>query len=166
MLRQLKCFYSSPHSYLKLQPIKSESVHLDPDVIVYHDIISDAEIAVVKSLAAPRLQRATVQNSLTGELETAHYRISKRYGVRVNMQLCSLLRRNLREREPYDIFIYSTGQISLILPLDKTQSFTDNESTPNHTKVVLRKVYQHVGGLVLRQHSRRSSRFLQQAWIE
>ncbi|XP_055351631.1 prolyl 4-hydroxylase subunit alpha-1-like [Paramacrobiotus metropolitanus] len=75
--KHLNCFFTANDPYLFVQPVKSELVHKDPDVIIYHDVISDREIGVIKSLAVPRLQRATVQNAVTGELETAHYRISK-----------------------------------------------------------------------------------------
>lgn len=37
----------------------------------------DDEIEVLKRMAKPRFKRATVQNHKTGELEVAHYRISK-----------------------------------------------------------------------------------------
>lgn len=75
---RLRCRYvSNNHPLLLLQPAKEEEVHLDPWIVVYHDIISDEEIRQIKRLATPRLNRATVQNSKTGELETAHYRISK-----------------------------------------------------------------------------------------
>lgn len=37
----------------------------------------DSEIEVLKRMAKPRFKRATVQNHKTGELEVAHYRISK-----------------------------------------------------------------------------------------
>jgi prolyl 4-hydroxylase len=39
--------------------------------------MTDTELDIVKKLASPRLKRATVQNYKTGDLETAHYRISK-----------------------------------------------------------------------------------------
>ncbi|OQV15947.1 Prolyl 4-hydroxylase subunit alpha-2 [Hypsibius exemplaris] len=75
--RHLNCYYESSHPFLKIQPIKTELLHLDPKIVMFHEVASDKEIATIKTLAGPRLMRATVQNSLTGELETAHYRISK-----------------------------------------------------------------------------------------
>ncbi|CAG9863081.1 unnamed protein product [Phyllotreta striolata] len=75
---KLKCRYLSRNDpFLKLAPFKIEEAHLKPDLYIFHDVMSDAEIETVKRLALPRLQRATVQNSQTGELETAQYRISK-----------------------------------------------------------------------------------------
>ncbi|ESO84721.1 hypothetical protein LOTGIDRAFT_196347 [Lottia gigantea] len=75
---KLKCSYrTNKNGWLMLQPAKEEEVHLDPWIVIYHDVMSDDEINTIKQLATPRLNRATVQNSKTGALETAEYRISK-----------------------------------------------------------------------------------------
>jgi len=50
---------------------------MDPYIVIYHDAMYDSEIEVIKRMARPRFRRATVQNSVTGALETANYRISK-----------------------------------------------------------------------------------------
>ncbi|GAB1610055.1 prolyl 4-hydroxylase subunit alpha-1-like isoform X1 [Argonauta hians] len=75
---KLKCryaWYGNP--YLFLARVKEDEMHLDPWLVIYHNIISDREMEFVKQFATPRLNRATVQNSVTGKLETATYRISK-----------------------------------------------------------------------------------------
>lgn len=54
-----------------------EEVYDKPRIVVFHDIISNEEIDTIKELATPRFKRATVQNQMTGELETASYRVSK-----------------------------------------------------------------------------------------
>jgi len=75
---KLMCRYSTgKHLYMLIGPVKEEEVYLKPRIVIYHDIISDSEIETIKSLATPRFKRATVQNYITGELETANYRISK-----------------------------------------------------------------------------------------
>ncbi|CAL1543171.1 unnamed protein product [Lymnaea stagnalis] len=75
---KLTCRYlTNNHPLLLLQPAKEETVHFDPWVVIYHDVMSDEEIKQIKHLATPRLNRATVQNAKTGALETANYRISK-----------------------------------------------------------------------------------------
>ncbi|KAI1715402.1 2OG-Fe(II) oxygenase superfamily domain-containing protein [Ditylenchus destructor] len=71
------CYYKRDRPFLKLAPIKVEILRYDPLVVLFRNVISDEEIAVVKMLATPRLKRATVQNAQTGELEFASYRISK-----------------------------------------------------------------------------------------
>lgn len=50
---------------------------MDPYIVIYHDAMYDSEIELIKRMARPRFRRATVQNSVTGALETANYRISK-----------------------------------------------------------------------------------------
>lgn len=77
---QLKCFYwpmEKKHPALYLTPLKVEQAFIKPMVLLFHDVISVSEMQVIKELAGPKLKRATVQNSLTGALETANYRISK-----------------------------------------------------------------------------------------
>lgn len=76
---QLKCYHldTSKTPYLRLMKIRVEEAFKKPLLLIYHEVLSNYEIEVIKELAGPRLKRATVQNSRTGELETAHYRISK-----------------------------------------------------------------------------------------
>lgn len=76
---RLKCYYwtQNKHPALTLTRIKVEEAFQKPLVLLFHDVISDDEIQVIKELSGPRLKRATVQNSQTGALETASYRISK-----------------------------------------------------------------------------------------
>ena len=54
-----------------------EEVYDKPRIVVFHGMITDQEIETIKFLATPRFRRATVQNQVTGELETANYRVSK-----------------------------------------------------------------------------------------
>ncbi|KRZ51942.1 Prolyl 4-hydroxylase subunit alpha-2, partial [Trichinella nativa] len=74
---RLYCYYKRDTPFLNLAPIKVEVMHWKPKIVIFRQVISANEIAVLKTLAYPRLSRATVQNSETGELETAKYRISK-----------------------------------------------------------------------------------------
>ncbi|XP_064458444.1 prolyl 4-hydroxylase subunit alpha-1-like isoform X2 [Ornithodoros turicata] len=75
---QMTCQYvTNGNPYLLLQPVKEEVMFPKPRIVVYHDVLSDSEMEVVKNLAQPRLRRATVQNYKSGELEVANYRISK-----------------------------------------------------------------------------------------
>lgn len=77
-LSKLSCKYVTNNSpFLKIAPLKLEEAHLKPYIVIYHDVIYDNEIELIKTMAKPRFKRATVQNHKTGELEVAHYRISK-----------------------------------------------------------------------------------------
>ncbi|KAJ8977990.1 hypothetical protein NQ317_004535 [Molorchus minor] len=78
MKSKLRCRYiNNNNPFLKIAPFKVEEAYLKPDLLIFHDVMSDSEIETVKRLATPRFRRATVQNSQTGELEIAQYRISK-----------------------------------------------------------------------------------------
>lgn len=77
---KLVCFHlntSKLDPYVRLWRIKVEEAYKKPQIVVFHDFLSDYEIEIVKNLAEPKLKRATVQNYFTGNLETAKYRISK-----------------------------------------------------------------------------------------
>ncbi|XP_031423863.1 prolyl 4-hydroxylase subunit alpha-1a isoform X1 [Clupea harengus] len=70
-------FDNNRHPRYLIGPVKQEDEWDRPNIVRFHDIISDGEIAKVKQLAKPRLRRATISNPLTGVLETAPYRVSK-----------------------------------------------------------------------------------------
>ncbi|CAH1970360.1 unnamed protein product [Acanthoscelides obtectus] len=78
LVSKLKCRYvTNNNPYLLIAPFKVEQAHISPDLFIFHDVMSDAEIKTIKTLATPKFRRATVQNSVTGQLEIAQYRISK-----------------------------------------------------------------------------------------
>lgn len=74
---KLYCYYKMDRPFLRLSPFKVEIVRFNPLAVLFRDVVSDDEIRQIKQLATPKLARATVQNSQTGKLETASYRISK-----------------------------------------------------------------------------------------
>uniref|UniRef100_A0A1I8AHF3 procollagen-proline 4-dioxygenase n=1 Tax=Steinernema glaseri TaxID=37863 RepID=A0A1I8AHF3_9BILA len=74
---QLYCYYKRDRPFLILAPFKVEILRFNPLAVLFKEVMSDDEIEVIQELAKPKLNRATVQNSVTGQLETASYRISK-----------------------------------------------------------------------------------------
>ena len=78
-LSQLSCYHldTSNVPYFKLAKIRVEEAFKQPQLVIFHDILSEDEIEKIKQLASSRLKRSTVQNSVTGAEETANYRIGK-----------------------------------------------------------------------------------------
>uniref|UniRef100_A0A1B6MIZ2 procollagen-proline 4-dioxygenase n=1 Tax=Graphocephala atropunctata TaxID=36148 RepID=A0A1B6MIZ2_9HEMI len=75
---KLKCRYvHNNRPFLRIAPLKEEEAYLDPRIVLYRNALYDSEMEIFKKMAQPRLRRATVQNYKTGDLEVAHYRISK-----------------------------------------------------------------------------------------
>ncbi|VDN54900.1 unnamed protein product [Dracunculus medinensis] len=74
---RLYCYYKMDRPYLRLAPIKVQIMRQNPLAVLFVDIMSDEEARVIEQLAVPKLNRATVQNAATGNLEYASYRISK-----------------------------------------------------------------------------------------
>lgn len=59
-LSQLKCKYVTNKSpFLKIAPLKLEEAHLKPYIVIYHDVIYDSEIEVLKQMAKPRVSFST-----------------------------------------------------------------------------------------------------------
>lgn len=73
----LKCRYLNDKPMLYIAPVKEEQVFYDPAIWIYHDVITESQIQLMKRLATPKLKRAIVRSPITGQFETADYRISK-----------------------------------------------------------------------------------------
>ncbi|XP_016955266.2 prolyl 4-hydroxylase subunit alpha-2-like [Drosophila biarmipes] len=56
--KYLRChlLFSSP--FLKLAPIKVEELNLDPPINIYHNLINNEEIVLLKALSTPHLKRS------------------------------------------------------------------------------------------------------------
>ncbi|CAG0925145.1 unnamed protein product, partial [Notodromas monacha] len=70
-------YFHNQNPFLRIGPVKMEEAYLKPRIVVFHEIMFDSEISVIKDLAVSRLRRATVQDYVTGDLKPAEYRISK-----------------------------------------------------------------------------------------
>ena len=53
---KLKCRYTDKGSpFLRLARVKEEEASLKPLILIYHDVIYDAEIETIKKLSMPRV---------------------------------------------------------------------------------------------------------------
>ena len=58
---KLVCRYkTNNHPLLLIAPAKEEEIYLDPYLVVYHNVISDQEVAVIKSIATPKVRLSTI----------------------------------------------------------------------------------------------------------
>ncbi|XP_074605323.1 prolyl 4-hydroxylase subunit alpha-2-like [Brevipalpus obovatus] len=63
--KKLICYYSDQGSpWLILQPAKIEVVHPNATFLIFHDVISDKEIEILKELSVAQLERVTVSTRL------------------------------------------------------------------------------------------------------
>ncbi|XP_073949033.1 prolyl 4-hydroxylase subunit alpha-1-like [Choristoneura fumiferana] len=54
--KRLRCRYlTEHHPFLLLAPLKVEQMYIQPDVYVFHEVISDEEIESIKNLSLPRV---------------------------------------------------------------------------------------------------------------
>lgn len=62
-LSKLKCKYvTNKSAFLKIAPLKLEEAHLKPYIVVYHDVMYDSEIDVIKKMAKPRVRATLFSN--------------------------------------------------------------------------------------------------------
>lgn len=77
-MRDLKCRYVTNNiPFLLIGPFKIEEIFKDPMIVIYHDVIYNKEIEMVKTIARPNLKRAKIFNGLLKKAEVASYRICK-----------------------------------------------------------------------------------------
>jgi len=115
---KLYCYYKMDRPYLRLAPIKVEILRFNPLAVLFINVISDEEVERIQELAKPKLARATVQNSVTGALETASYRISKSAWLkgtddevveRINNRMNMMTNLNMETAEELQIANYGIG---------------------------------------------------------
>lgn len=70
LLAKLKCRYVSKNSsFLKIAPLKLEEASRNPYIVVYHDVIYDTEIELIKQIAKPRVStEVCVENRFENQL--------------------------------------------------------------------------------------------------
>lgn len=60
----LRCRYVSQNNpFLKLAPLKMEEAHLAPYIVIFHDVLSDDEIATIQNMSKPRVSVESFQRS-------------------------------------------------------------------------------------------------------
>uniref|UniRef100_A0AC34GPH6 Procollagen-proline 4-dioxygenase n=1 Tax=Panagrolaimus sp. ES5 TaxID=591445 RepID=A0AC34GPH6_9BILA len=115
---KLYCYYKMDRPYLRYAPFKIEILRFNPLAVLFKSVISDEEVETIQGLARPKLARATVQNSQTGQLETASYRISKSAWLkatedevveRVNKRLEQMTNLEMETAEELQIANYGIG---------------------------------------------------------
>ena len=50
--KNLKCRYINYHPFLYIAPVKEELLHENPHIWLYHDVITDKQIAYIKNLSS------------------------------------------------------------------------------------------------------------------
>ncbi|EDV53054.1 prolyl 4-hydroxylase subunit alpha-2 [Drosophila erecta] len=73
----LRCGYvTETHPFLWIAPLKAEELFQDPLLVLYHDVIYQSEIDVIRKLTENRLMRATVtghNESLVSNVRTSQF---------------------------------------------------------------------------------------------
>ncbi|KAH8232583.1 hypothetical protein KR032_009957, partial [Drosophila birchii] len=113
----LYCFYNfSTTPFLRLAPLKVEQVGLHPYLVLYHEVLSPAEITSIINAPQKMKKAETVNRNLTNS--QTHYRTAKSYwmpkmmselGQRINRRIRDMTGLNLEESEAFQIINYGIG---------------------------------------------------------
>ncbi|XP_037812171.1 prolyl 4-hydroxylase subunit alpha-1-like [Lucilia sericata] len=114
--RDLRCSYiTETHPFLILAPIKVEEMNHYPLLLVFHDIISDREIAIVKNLTSA-IQRATVMgtnSSVVSNVRTSQFTFVsvKRHPVLrvIDQRVEDMTNLNMKYSEDHQFANYGIG---------------------------------------------------------
>ncbi|XP_002020443.2 prolyl 4-hydroxylase subunit alpha-2 [Drosophila persimilis] len=72
---RLHCRYNTTTTpFLRLAPLRMEELSLDPYIVVYHNVLSDAEIAEVERVTEPLLKRSVVFDGKENKMSTSKRR--------------------------------------------------------------------------------------------
>uniref|UniRef100_A0A915DIP8 Fe2OG dioxygenase domain-containing protein n=1 Tax=Ditylenchus dipsaci TaxID=166011 RepID=A0A915DIP8_9BILA len=136
---KLYCYYKMDRPYLRLAPFKVEILRFNPLAVLFRGVMSEEETELIQELAKPKLARATVQNSVTGQLETASYRISKSAWLKgtdaevvetINRRMNMMTNLEMETAEELQIANYGIGDIMIHITTlqglkEETKAFSD-----------------------------------------
>ncbi|KAH8384215.1 hypothetical protein KR200_002711, partial [Drosophila serrata] len=115
----LYCFWNTEtHPFLRLAPIKTELLSLDPHVILLHDVVSEAERNHLRSISKNNLLPSSTVDMDTGFKEINKYRTSKSVSynastTNVTQRLTVLLEDatglDMRHSDPFEVNNYGVG---------------------------------------------------------
>ncbi len=68
---QLKCQYKRHHPLFYYGPLREETLFSNPWIVLYHDLMTDSEVAAIKRIAKPKVSENNlfIQEKLTNRTE-------------------------------------------------------------------------------------------------
>ncbi|CAB3223334.1 unnamed protein product [Arctia plantaginis] len=118
---RLTCHYiSKNHPFLKIAPFKVEMMYLNPDIVFFHDVLSNDEIEAIKKMASLKFTRITEQ-SFTASDQTFSYDHERNISVwfhdaesdtiaRVSRRVTHMTGLNVGTVQNLNIFKYGFGE--------------------------------------------------------
>ncbi|XP_017058094.1 prolyl 4-hydroxylase subunit alpha-2 [Drosophila ficusphila] len=114
---KLFCVYNTTASYfLRLAPLKTELLSLDPYVVLYHDVASEKNIRHLKNLAHGDLVRAVTYRSDGSQQEDPHRTTKGAWlenpdGVvqRMTQLIGDMTNFDMEDSEPFEVMNYGIG---------------------------------------------------------
>ncbi|KAH8280882.1 hypothetical protein KR054_003106, partial [Drosophila jambulina] len=116
---RLYCTWNTQsHPFLRLAPIKTEFLSLDPHVVLLHDVVSKADRTLLRSVSKEFLLPSGTVNVQTIKYETAQFRTSKSVWYnsdtnnatkRITLLLEEATGLDLTRSEPFQVINYGVG---------------------------------------------------------
>ncbi|KAH8232437.1 hypothetical protein KR032_006570 [Drosophila birchii] len=116
---QLYCLWNTEtHPFLRLAPIKTEILSIDPQVVLFHDIVSEAERTFLQSFSKKELEPSLVLDVAEDTREPGQFRTSKSAWLDSNItktteRLTVLLEDatglDMKYSEPFQVINYGIG---------------------------------------------------------
>lgn len=75
-MAELRCRYISKSFFSKIAPFKIEEANLDPYLVIYHDVLFDSEIEILKNITKPKIYRAEISQP-GGSVTSNHARVAQ-----------------------------------------------------------------------------------------
>ncbi|XP_049868125.1 prolyl 4-hydroxylase subunit alpha-1-like [Pectinophora gossypiella] len=114
---RLTCYYQTgPHPFLRLARVKTELLHRNPDIILYRDIISDAEIQHIHELANPDLSKAAIIFNTT-DWDSRYVKIPEgrsKVAARINRRIGDITNLNMEFAEHLQFLDYGVGEYTAV----------------------------------------------------
>ncbi|XP_067627169.1 prolyl 4-hydroxylase subunit alpha-1 [Eurosta solidaginis] len=115
--RELRCGYlTETHPFLQIAPIKVEELNHDPLLVIYYDVLSDAEIEIMHELNNNRIERASVMGlnqSIISPVRTSQFSFMPKTTHRVletiDMRVEDMTNLNMTFAEDHQFQNYGIG---------------------------------------------------------
>nr|XP_017000483.2 prolyl 4-hydroxylase subunit alpha-1 isoform X1 [Drosophila takahashii] len=115
--RHLRCGYvTETHPFLWIAPLKAEELFQDPLLVLYHDVIYQSEIDVIRKLTENRLIRATITSnneSVVSNVRTSQFTFipatAHKVLATIDQRVSDMTNMNMKYAEDHQFANYGIG---------------------------------------------------------
>uniref|UniRef100_A0A8D8VM01 procollagen-proline 4-dioxygenase n=1 Tax=Cacopsylla melanoneura TaxID=428564 RepID=A0A8D8VM01_9HEMI len=121
LLSKLKCYYqhNSRSYFLLIAPVKVEQLNLEPEILLFHDILTERQMETVKKNAAPGMERSKILVETTegSDTEVSPLRLTHQSKLGIDSEYVNNISQLTEDItgldrtgfEPFSVNIYGVG---------------------------------------------------------